>query len=66
MNFARHIPQRQPQPQRPTSDGCGKKDLDAWLGKPENNPKLDKPSVPHAGPKISELPAACRQVLLAQ
>ena len=52
----------QPQPQRPVSDGCGKKDLDAWLG---NNPKLDKPSVPHAGPKISELPAACRQVLLA-
>ena len=44
------------------SDGCGKKELDSWLG---NNPRLDtKASAPHAGPKMSELPAACRQVLL--
>ena len=56
----------QPQPPRPANDGCGKKDLDPWIGKADHNPRLDtKPSVPRAGPKMSDLPAACRQVLLA-
>ena len=55
-----------PQPPRPAGDGCGKKDLAPWIGKAEHNPRLDaKPSVPRAGPKMSDLPAACRQVLLA-
>ena len=51
-----------PQPDRVVDEGCGKA-LNAWLGKPEHNPRLDlKPSVARAGPKLADLPAACRQV----
>ena len=55
-----------PQPDRVVDEGCGKA-LNSWLGKPAHNPRLDRsPRSPRAGPRMAELPAACRQVLLAQ
>jgi len=54
-----------PQPDRAADEGCGK-GLDSWLAKAAPAPKPDAKPVPRAGPKMSELPAACRQVLLAQ
>ncbi len=56
----------EPQPPRPANDGCAKKDLASWLDKPGNNPNLDGTPSARPGPKMSQLPAACRQVLLAQ
>jgi penicillin-insensitive murein endopeptidase len=54
-----------PQPDRPADDGCGKA-LDSWLAKAAPAPKPDAKPVSRPGPKMSQLPAACRQVLLAQ
>ena len=83
-----------PQPPRPADEGCGKEELDHWIGKgggpakpddakpdatsggkPGAKPKntdpastastTPTPSRGRPGPKMSELPAACRQVLLA-
>ncbi len=66
-----------PQPPRPANDGCGK-ELDHWFtsavvnaqpdSKPDPKPdaKPDPtPATSRPGPKMAELPAACRQVLLA-
>jgi penicillin-insensitive murein endopeptidase len=54
-----------PQPARPAGDGCGK-ELDHWFTDAELHPKPDPtPPSPRAGPKMADLPAACRQVLLA-
>src|SRR5260370_860215 len=54
-----------PQPPRPADEGCGK-ELDHWFAVGILNPKPDPtPPTPRVGPKMSELPAACRQVLLA-
>jgi penicillin-insensitive murein endopeptidase len=58
-------PECKPQPARPADDGCGK-ELDHWFTDAILHPKPDPtPSTPRAGPKMAELPAACRQVLLA-
>jgi penicillin-insensitive murein endopeptidase len=54
-----------PQPPRPAADGCGK-ELDHWFtGRVQHTSAYLGPSRPHAGPRLSELPAACRQVLQA-
>ena len=54
-----------PQPPRPAADGCGK-ELDHWFtGRVQHTSAHLGPSRPHAGPRLSELPAACRQVLQA-
>jgi penicillin-insensitive murein DD-endopeptidase len=54
-----------PQAARPTDDGCGK-ELDHWVANAAKNysPEPAQPQ-PGPGPKIADLPAACRQVLLA-
>jgi penicillin-insensitive murein DD-endopeptidase len=58
-------PDCKPQPPRPAGDGCGK-ELDPWFKEAELHPKPDpKPSAPRPGPKMADLPAACRQVLMA-
>jgi penicillin-insensitive murein endopeptidase len=55
----------EPQPPRPAGDGCGK-ELGHWLTNAVAHPKPDPtPSKPRPGPKMADLPAACRQVLLA-
>jgi penicillin-insensitive murein DD-endopeptidase len=62
LNCPADSPQCEAQPARPADDGCGK-GLDKWIKDAShisvggNNPRL--------GPKMSELPPACRQVVLA-
>jgi penicillin-insensitive murein endopeptidase len=53
-----------PQPPRPADEGCGK-ELEHWLKAAAPIKPDPTPPVPRAGPKMSELPAACRQVLAA-
>ena len=53
-----------PQPPRPADDGCGK-ELDHWFTEAILHPKPSPPSPPRAGPRMADLPAACRQVLMA-
>jgi len=58
-------PECTPQPPRPADDGCGK-ELDHWFTDAILHPKPDPtPPKPRAGPKMADLPPACRQVLLA-
>ncbi len=58
-------PECTPQPPMPASDGCGK-ELDHWFTPAILYPK-PSPKAPSARPslKMTDLPAACRQVLLA-
>ena len=54
-----------PQPARPADDGCGK-ELDHWFTDAILHPRPDPtPPKPQPGPRMADLPAACRQVLLA-
>jgi len=65
LNCPADSPDCKPQPARPTDDGCGK-ELTNWFTDEILHPKPDpKPPVPRPGPKMAELPPACRQVLLA-
>jgi len=58
-------PECKGQPERPASDGCGK-ELDHWFTPATLHPKPDPtPPKPRRGPLMAELPAACRQVLMA-
>ena len=58
-------PECKPQPQRPALDGCGK-ELDRWFTDAVVRASLNTfPAKPRRGPKMAELPAACREVLLA-
>jgi penicillin-insensitive murein endopeptidase len=58
-------PECKPQPPRPADDGCGK-ELNYWFADAILHPKPDPtPPKPRPGPKMAELPPACRQVLLA-
>ena len=51
------------QPVRPAGEGCGK-ELDHWFAAATPHPP-PPPSQPRPGPKMADLPAACRQVLMA-
>ncbi len=54
-----------PQPPRPADDGCGK-ELDYWFTDAVLHPKPSPtPPQPRPGLRMADLPAACRQVLLA-
>ena len=53
-----------PQPPRPADEGCGK-ELEHWLKDAAPIKPDPTPPTPRAGPRMSELPPACRQVLLA-
>jgi penicillin-insensitive murein endopeptidase len=65
LNCPPDSPACTPQPARPAGDGCGK-ELDHWFTDAELHPKPDPtPPKPRSGPKMADLPAACRQVLLA-
>jgi len=48
----------------PEGDGCGH-DLDYWFTDAVLHPKPSPPSKPKPGLRMADLPAACRQVLLA-
>jgi penicillin-insensitive murein endopeptidase len=59
-------PECKPQPPRPPEDGCSAKELDHWFTDAILHPKPDPtPSQPRPGPKMADLPPACRQVLMA-
>jgi penicillin-insensitive murein endopeptidase len=45
-------------------DGCGK-ELDHWFTDAILHPKASPPSPARPGPRMADLPAACRQVLVA-
>jgi penicillin-insensitive murein endopeptidase len=53
-----------PQPPPPPGDGCGK-ELDYWFSDAVLHPKPSPPSKPKPPLKLADLPAACRQVLMA-
>jgi penicillin-insensitive murein DD-endopeptidase len=58
-------PECKPQEPRPADDGCGK-ELEHWFTPAILHPKPDPtPPQPRVGPKMDDLPPACRQVLLA-
>lgn len=62
LNCPADNPECTPQPVRPAGDGCGK-ELDHWFADAILHTKLG--GNPRPGPRMAELPAACRQVLLA-
>jgi penicillin-insensitive murein DD-endopeptidase len=65
LNCPPDDPECKPQPPRPAGDGCGK-ELDHLLPSAALDPKPDSiPSNPRPGPRMADLPLACRQVLLA-
>src|SRR5262249_42672417 len=53
-----------PQPARPADDGCGQ-ELAYWFTDAVLHPRPGPPAQPKPGPKMADLPPACRQVLLA-
>jgi penicillin-insensitive murein endopeptidase len=57
-------PDCQGQPPAPPGDGCGK-ELDWWFTDAVLHPKPEPPSPPKPPIKMADLPAACRQVLVA-
>jgi penicillin-insensitive murein DD-endopeptidase len=58
-------PECAPQPPRPADEGCGK-ELDPWFTEAMLHPKPSPtPAKPRPGLKMADLPAACRQVLVA-
>ncbi|MCC6777935.1 MAG: penicillin-insensitive murein endopeptidase [Hyphomicrobiales bacterium] len=55
-----------PQPPRPAEDGCTGKEMDYWFSSAVLHPKPSPtPPAPRPGPRRADLPAACRQVLMA-
>jgi penicillin-insensitive murein endopeptidase len=65
LNCPADSPDCKPQPQRPPDEGCGK-ELDHWFTDAILHPRPSPvPPTPRPGPRMKDLPAACRQVLLA-
>lgn len=65
LNCPSDSPDCKPQPQRPPEDGCGK-ELDHWFTDAILHPRPSPvPPKPRPGPRMKDLPAACRQVLSA-
>jgi penicillin-insensitive murein endopeptidase len=65
LNCPSDSPECKPQAPRPAEDGCGK-ELDHWFTDAILHPKPSPvPPKPRPGPRMADLPAACRQVLLA-
>jgi len=59
-------PDCKPQPARPMNDGCSDKELAHWFTDATLHPKPSPtPAAPRPGPRMADLPAACKQVLLA-
>ena len=60
-------PECKPQSPRNAGDGCSGKELDHWIADAISQPKPaelnPKPSKPRPGPKMTDLPRSCRQVL---
>jgi penicillin-insensitive murein DD-endopeptidase len=78
LNCPPDSPECKPQPLREAGGGCAVKELDQWVtnnpvlpSKPEPAPSkpgsepATTPTKPRPGPKMADLPAACRKVLLA-
>jgi penicillin-insensitive murein endopeptidase len=60
LNCPPDSPECEPQPLRDAGDGCTGKEMHRW----STDAIPDKvPSNPRPGPKMADLPAACRQVL---
>jgi len=57
-------PQCEPQPLPESGEGCGH-DLDYWFSEAVLHPAPSEPAKPKPGPTMANLPAACRQVLMA-
>ena len=58
-------PQCEPQPLPESGEGCGH-DLDYWFSEAVlHPPPPTEPATPKPGPTLANLPAACRQVLMA-
>ncbi|HEY7663632.1 MAG TPA: penicillin-insensitive murein endopeptidase [Xanthobacteraceae bacterium] len=65
LNCPADSPDCKPQPPRPPDEGCGK-ELDHWFTDAILHPRPSPvPPTPRPGPRMKDLPAACRQVLLA-
>jgi penicillin-insensitive murein endopeptidase len=65
INCPADSPECKPQPPAPAGDGCGK-ELDYWFSDAVLHPKPPTvPPKPKPPLKLADLPAACRQVLLA-
>jgi penicillin-insensitive murein endopeptidase len=61
LNCPPDSPECEPQSPRDVGDGCAGKEMHRW-----SSESIDgTPSKPRPGPKMAELPAACRQVLNA-
>jgi penicillin-insensitive murein endopeptidase len=65
LNCPADSPDCKPQPARPAGDGCSPKELAHWFTDAELHPKPAPPPTPRPGPRMADLPAACRQVLMA-
>ena len=61
LNCPPDSPECEPQPPREVGDGCNGEEMHRW----STEALPAGPSKPRPGPKMSELPAACRQVLNA-
>jgi penicillin-insensitive murein endopeptidase len=66
LNCPSGSPECKPQPPRPADEGCSGKELDYWFSDAVLHPRPSPiPPKPRPGPRMADLPAACRQVLLA-
>jgi penicillin-insensitive murein endopeptidase len=58
-------PQCKPQPPPEAGDGCGH-EMDYWFSDAVLHPQAPaEPATPKPGPTLAQLPAACRQLLMA-
>jgi penicillin-insensitive murein DD-endopeptidase len=66
LNCPSDNPECTSQQARPSDEGCSGKELDYWFSDEVLHPRPSPvPAKPRPGPRMADLPAACRQVLLA-